>query len=206
MALSIAVGVLVGGRARRLGGQDKTQLLRHDGHTSLEGILNSFELRTPAQNAAFTCAAPTLLLGRFGQDNPCSGHAFINDRVDDMGPIGGLQRLLEWAQQHGADWGMLVACDMPAFSSVLVERLCAAHSPDRAVLLPCASNNKRHYTAALYHTRLLPSLNAYINSNGKAIRGFVSALSTASVAEVEFLGSETKLLHNVNRPQDLARP
>lgn len=197
----LCAGVLVGGRGRRLGGIDKSLLQRADGRTTLDGILALFDqIRVVADQPAIR--VPTVVLGRPEQTPARPQRDFRRDRQPDVGPLGGLEQLLRWGGERGRPWCMLVACDMPAFSPAIVQRLWLARSPGARAVVPQTADDTAHYTAALYHRELLAPLTDFLDGGGRAMYRFLRGLPLPQVLEVECSAHADSLV-NINRPEDL---
>jgi molybdopterin-guanine dinucleotide biosynthesis protein A len=94
-----SAAILAGGRARRFGGADKTQL-RIDGRTILDRQVSALRGRVDR----------LFLVGYRGTAVVPPSLERLADRVADQGPLGGLDAALEAA---GTGPVLLVACDMP---------------------------------------------------------------------------------------------
>lgn len=184
-ALEVFAGVLVGGRGRRLGGVDKSQL-RLGGQTLLERTLGVVQAVTT-----------TVVLS--GRSDPTSGSfQCVPDLRPGAGPLAGLEALLVEAP---APWCWLVACDMPYLSVDLFKRLNAARAelPEVDCVVP-QTDHGWHPTCALYHRRVLADVQQRLDQGRLAMRGLVAGVRRCLVA-VESPLSDA--LTNINRVEDL---
>ena len=136
----VFAGILVGGRATRLGGRDKARLVRDDGRTFLEHIVASLRGRV--------CAVR--LAGHAEQRYPDVDLELVPDRVEGKGPLAALDALLATPPAAPpATWCMLIACDMPAFDPAVIDVLAAARTAGALAVIPRAGG-RLHPTCALY--------------------------------------------------------
>src|SRR3954471_4540585 len=94
-----SAAILAGGRARRLGGRDKSQL-RIGGRSILERQVT----------ALGSCTDRIFLVGSRTAGPAADSLIVVADRMPERGPLGGLDAALDAA---GDDAVMLLACDMP---------------------------------------------------------------------------------------------
>src|SRR4029077_13143456 len=103
------VAILIGGRATRYGGADKSALVV-DGRSILSRQLE----------AARGMTDDILLVGRSAPPVAAPGTRFVADRVSDAGPLGGLDAAFAAARGPSV---LLLACDMPFVSVELLDAL-----------------------------------------------------------------------------------
>ncbi|MBC7988396.1 MAG: NTP transferase domain-containing protein [Luteimonas sp.] len=112
-APQITLGILAGGRATRLGGIDKAWLER-DGIPQVVAVVQALASRVDAVIISANRNAERYL---------SHGLRAIHDRVEDVGPIAGLDTLLNACR---SDWLLTLPVDATNFPTDLVERLIAA--------------------------------------------------------------------------------
>ena len=171
--------VLTGGRSTRMG-RDKA-LLPVDGTTLLE--------RTAA--VVGEVAGSVTLIGapaRYGHlDLMC-----LEDRIADCGPIGGLYTALA---ASGAEWNLIVACDMPGLTAgFLSELLSAARQHDATCLVP-ETESGLHPLCAVYHRRALAAVEAAIKSKCFKMHDLLKVLEARC-----WPVAEAALVDNLNTP------
>ncbi|MDB5584147.1 MAG: molybdenum cofactor guanylyltransferase [Bradyrhizobium sp.] len=104
--------ILAGGRSRRFG-SDKAEA-RLAGRTLLDHAIHQLQ---PQAEAIVIC-------GR------TSAHLALNDRPrPNLGPLGGINAALHYAQGAGFDAVVSVSCDTPLLPKMLVARLCSTKAP-----------------------------------------------------------------------------
>ncbi len=191
---SITAVVLVGGRARRLGGIDKAALSvpsPSKPQTFLEHILAELK----------SADLPILLAGRANQTNPAPPHPFIQDNYPNTGPLGALTTAMENAS---TEWVFIVACDLPAFSATVVQRLLALRQnhPSATSLIP-KTNEHLEVTAALYHRSHLSALQGELAKGNYSLKRWIHSLDSSNVAIWDTSDDEAQWFRNVNSPEDL---
>lgn len=133
--------VLAGGRARRMGGGDKTQI-RIGGQTILGRI---------AERLRPQCAA--LLLSVADTARPVHAEFIpVIDDVPDGGPLAGIMAGLDWAAKNRPDVATLVTVsgDCPFIPDDLVSRLEEARRAARKPLACARSGSQTHPTIGLW--------------------------------------------------------
>ncbi len=141
-----------------------------------------------------------VILGHCEASPAClEGLAVLPDIEPGAGPLAGLCSLLEYA---GERWALLLACDMPRLSPVLIERLLASVHADWDVVAYRGGNKTWHACCALYHPRLLPAAIEELR-NGR--RSLHKVLATARVVSLDVDPEEEWLLTNLNTPGDYDR-
>lgn len=185
-------GILVGGQSRRMG-RAKATLPLAAGHTLVEHVVNT------ALNCG-RCIDEVLILGQC-PDMPASLAKLhvLADAQAAAGPLMGLRSLFEYAKDR---WSLLLACDMPLLSPVLIERLLAAARPDIDAVAFRGADKAWHACCALYHPRLLPAAIEELR-NGR--RSLQNVLATARVVSLNVNPEEERLLTNLNTPGDYDR-
>jgi len=109
----ITLGILAGGRATRLGGVDKAWLER-DGVPQVMALAQAFAPRVDAVVVSANRNAERYL---------SHGLRAIHDRIDDIGPIAGLDMLVNACR---SDWLLTLPVDALHLPDDLIERLAGA--------------------------------------------------------------------------------
>jgi molybdenum cofactor guanylyltransferase len=164
--------VLAGGRARRFGG-DKALALLH-GRPLIEH----------AAEALARHAAIIVICGR--RHEPFLGLA---DRPDaDMGPLGGLNAALHYAEEGGFDGVLSTGCDMPVFPDAMAQ----------ALIGEGAAIVEGQYLMGYWPSALAPRLDAHLReSSDRSVRAWLAAVGPRQVAAPP--------LPNINTLEDLER-
>jgi molybdopterin-guanine dinucleotide biosynthesis protein A len=180
--------ILAGGQGRRMGGVDKGLKPLH-GRAMVEWVIERFrpqvdELLVNANQNLETYAA--------------FGHRVIPDAIGGFaGPLAGLHRGLSEAQ---CPLVATVPCDSPFLPADLVSRLHDQLDARSADLAVARTGEQPHPVFCLCRRSVLPSLTAFLESGGRKIDAWYSALA---VVEVAFDDNEAAF-SNINTEQELA--
>ena len=165
-----------------MGGRDKARLRLHaGGPTFIELLITG--LRPLVQEI--------ILAGRSDQDFSSLGCRMLVDRLQDAGPVCGLESAL---QHCTTPWVYLTACDMPFFSDVAFTALARRRSA-APIVMPRDAQGCCYPTMALYHTRLATELRAYVDAGERSLIGFVHRVNATFVEPEPTWG---KALCNIN--------
>jgi molybdopterin-guanine dinucleotide biosynthesis protein A len=204
------LGVLVGGRSSRMGGQPKGLLLVPGTDESLVmhalrvgaeagcaprwlvGDLDAYDTLAAAQAAAQSPAAQgpavTTFRGRLPDDPP------------GVGPLGGLRALLLAGVEAGLPHVIAVACDMPYVTPALLTAL--REDPSEAAVLAARRGPEAPWEPLLARYRselLLPALDAALAAGE---RSFQRLLGRVTVAEFRAPGL-ARALDDWDCPEDV---
>jgi molybdopterin-guanine dinucleotide biosynthesis protein A len=186
-----AGAIVAGGGARRFGGQDKGRLVV-EGRTI---IVRQVEILQRVASQLLIVAPGT---ARFA-DLPVT---VVSDRRPGLGAIGGIDAALHATP---LDQVIVIACDLPFLTSDLLGHLAvlsAGHDgawvrTDRGVepLIAC------------YRTAARARVAAYIESGGRKASNLGDVLDMAVLTspDLERFGAPSRLLANINTPDDYAR-
>jgi molybdopterin-guanine dinucleotide biosynthesis protein A len=181
----VVLGVLVGGRSRRMG-IPKGRLPVPGGD---EPILA--RLVRVGREAGFRCVL-------VGDAEPYVDLALdvtgIADRPTDVGPLGGLGGLMEHAAATGARFVILVACDMPFVSASTLVRLGAAPST-AAVVAPVREGRVEPMLARYEVAVLRPHLEQAVAGGTRSFQDLLRSVEVApfEVDDAELVDFDTPL-------------
>jgi molybdopterin-guanine dinucleotide biosynthesis protein A len=183
--------VLVGGRSSRMG-SDKAFL-----RTGLRAGDMCLAAHVAAVIAS-VCDAVSLVgdPGRYGE----IGFRVIADDYPGLGPVGAIATAL-----HSSDskWNVAVACDMPAVSREILERiLAAATSPQNDELhavVPVTPDGRVHPLCAAYSLSALAGLREALERDDRKLTHVLSELRTLYLP-----CEDTGWARNVNTPEEWA--
>jgi molybdenum cofactor guanylyltransferase len=164
-------------------GQDKA-LLPWKGSTLIESVARE----------VFIAAGNVTLIGsseRYGT----LGFPVISDKIAGCGPLGGLHAALSATT---AEWNLLVACDMPAVTSRLMEELLKAAEASGADALVPESPSGLEPLCAVYNVRLLPIVECAIHSKLLKMHDFVPTIHA-----VKWPAPDPAVFRNINTPEQL---
>lgn len=109
------------------------------------------------------------------------------------GPLAGLQAAMHYT---ASEWVVSVPCDTPFLPDDLIARLSAGIGDAEAAV--AVVNGRRQPATALYRRSVLPKLNAYLDSGGRKVAGWLDLLQ---VREVVFEDADAFV--NINSIEDL---
>lgn len=125
------------------------------------------------------------------------GYPVIEDRYPGEGPLGGILTALAHTT---ADWNLILACDMPGLSEeFLIEILDRAVQSGGDVLLPSGPTGTPEPLCAVYHRRVLATMENEFVAGERRVTAAVAGLHTIHIAM-----REAAPFQNVNTPDDWA--
>lgn len=190
----LAIGVLAGGRSRRMG-QDKA-FLQLDGIPMLSRVVTELgRLDVPLLVAA----------GKEGRELPSLPHGVrcVHDESPDEGPMAGAMALLQ-ALPEDCDRIFLCACDLPFMTAELVAVLDELLDEDHDMLVPLA-HGQPQVLAAFYRKSLLGEIASRYGAGDRKLRHLYRDFPTRFLDEEELRHIDPTLhcFHNLNHPEDL---
>jgi molybdenum cofactor guanylyltransferase len=184
----ITAVILAGGRARRMGGQDKG-LIELNGRPLAEYALAALQ----GQVAALLINA-----NRNQERYAQLGFPVVADhRGGFNGPLAGMASALAWMRTR---YLVTAPCDCPALPHDLVPRLVAALAHTGAELAVAHDGTRLQPVFALLDRALLPSLEQFLDDGGHKIDQWYAQ---HRLAVADFSG-QPEAFSNVNTPEDLA--
>jgi len=182
--------ILAGGRARRLGGLDKSQLVV-DGRTILDRQLHM--LRRVADRVVVVANDPARFLGL--------GVPVFGDLVPDAGALGGIYSALAITKEPV----LVVACDMPYLTVPFLTRVMeAAQQADVAVPRDAGGY---HPLCACYTQACTRPIRQRLDAGMRKVLDLFGDVHVLTIGpgEIAAFDPDGLLLLNVNTPDDLAR-
>jgi molybdopterin-guanine dinucleotide biosynthesis protein A len=172
--------VLAGGASSRMG-RDKA-LLPYHGSTLVQHVARAVE----------QAAGNVALIGpiRYGS----LGYPVYPDKVRGCGPLGGLYTALSVS---GADWNLIVACDMPGVSVDALRGLldAASESSDNCIIAHSPVGDPEPL-CGVYHRACLPVIERAIQEKRFRMRDLMAQLQARLV--------DGGVISNVNTPAEWA--
>jgi molybdenum cofactor guanylyltransferase len=180
--------ILAGGESSRIG-RDKA-LLELNGVTL---IVRAAEL---VESVAETCAI-------VGDSVRLEGLALrvLADDFPGAGPLGGIATAL---RNSGAEWNLVIACDLPYLTREWLEYLVArADRSDADIVLP-TNDLGAEPLCAMYRGRCLPAIRAALEAGTRKVTDGLSGIPTDFVEPSEWkeFDSDRLLFKNMNSPAD----
>ncbi|WP_119308821.1 molybdenum cofactor guanylyltransferase MobA [Cohaesibacter haloalkalitolerans] len=189
--------LLAGGRSQRMLGRDKA-FVPLAGRPLLEHCL-----------ARLTPQVATIVISANG--DPASyptDYPLLPDGNDDhAGPLAGILKALQWAQQTQASTHVLsVAVDTPFFPVTLAKRLCDIAETESGRPVLAMSGGRLHPTFGLWPVALLDSLEAYLAAGDRKMMLWAEQQGALSVTFEPFVGHGRSVdpFFNINTAEDLA--
>ena len=176
------LGILAGGRARRLGGIDKAWLQR-GGVAQVVRIARRF---APEVDATLVSA------NRHADRYSAHGLAMVADAMNDAGPVGGLDAL---ARSCTTAWLLTVPVDLVGVNECLLQTLHARAAGKGAFAVD--DDGPQPLVALWRVDALRVALPAFITAGGNAVQSLQRQLG---MHEVRFTGVR---FGNLNTPGDL---
>jgi molybdopterin-guanine dinucleotide biosynthesis protein A len=180
--------ILAGGRARRMGGEDKGLLLLH-GQPLIEHVITAF---SPQVNTLYISANRNIsrYIGY--------GYTVLEDAAGEFqGPLAGLQRALRICCPKSLI--AVVPCDAPRLPPQLVARLLERYHTDTPLAVIPHDGQRLQPLFGLFAPLAFDSLNTYLASGRRKVADWVKLLDPQSV---DFSG-QTDAFLNINSHQDL---
>jgi molybdopterin-guanine dinucleotide biosynthesis protein A len=193
-----SAAILVGGRAQRFGGRDKSALVV-GGRTILDRQLEAVTQVT--DDLMFVTGAASGFHRSETIDVVSgvsrTGYRVIADRVPDSGPLAGLDAALAAARD---DVLILLACDMPFVSFAFLQYLVSQAGGVDAVVP--RTDRGYHPLCAVYMRACQATVSQRLAGRKLALTGLVEAVRTRVIEpdDVERFGPARRLLANVNTP------
>ena len=179
--------ILAGGRARRMGGEDKG-LIPYQGRPLIEHALE--RLRPQVATLAINANRSRAAYARFGFPVVADAEAGF------LGPLAGMLAGLRFAD---TELVLCAPCDCPGIASDLGARLAAALADGGAPVAVAASGGKMQPVFALLRCGLADALAEFLAAGGRKIDRFYEQ---QGCVEVPF--DDPDAFRNINRPEDLA--
>ncbi len=183
--IAVTLAILAGGRARRMGGEDKG-LLTVAGKPMIQHVLD--RVRQPGQ--------PTLVIANRHQAQYAElGYPVFSDALADFpGPLAGVEVALQHAD---TEWVLICPCDTPRLPDNLVARMLATRQQHQTELVVAHDGEHEHAVVLLLSRALLPSLNAYLAGGDRKVDLWYQQ---HTVARCYFEG-QADAFANINTPE-----
>lgn len=128
------------------------------------------------------------------------------DVIEDGGPLGGIYSALAYAEHN---WIFVSGCDLPYLDPRIVDALYSVVDEETEVVIPRWNNGYLEPLTALYHRRVLSSLEAILESGTRKITDFLDGLDEVREISVELMIEEGTIsphcFYNLNTREDLEK-
>jgi molybdopterin-guanine dinucleotide biosynthesis protein A len=178
--------VLTGGQSRRMG-QDKA-LIEIKGRPLV--LLIADRLRTVCRTVALV-GDPA----RYGS----LGLPVVADRFPGFGPLAGIEAALAATTET---WNLVVACDMPALDSAVLEQL---FGPAADISVPRYESGFVEPLCAVYHRRCHAAILSALEAGTRKITEALEQLAAAGFTLRYIPVTDPGPFANLNTPEDLRR-
>lgn len=180
--------ILAGGRAQRMGGQDKG-LLQLNGHAMIEYVIAGLNRQV--------CAL-TINANRNIHAYQQFGYPVIADQLADFqGPLAGMVSAMQDCQH---EYMVIAPCDGPFIRDDYVARLHAARARTGSNISVAHDGQRLQPVYTLLASSLCPSLLAYLATGNRKIDLWYQQEGYC----VADFADATELFVNINTPQELA--
>lgn len=180
--------VLAGGRARRMGGDDKG-LIQFKGRPLISFALSA--LSTVTHEIVINANRNHSVYRKLG-------YPVIADPTDAFeGPLAGILGVMQYCQ---TPYLLSVPCDCPMMGGNSLQRMVGALHRQRADCFAAYDGERLHPVFLLLDCRLLESLEDYLKSGQRKIDTW---LYTHHFERVDFR-DQPEIFRNINTPEDLA--
>lgn len=187
MTITISAVILAGGKARRMGGQDKgLQIL---GKQSLiEHVIN--RLQPQIHQISINTNRNQTEYAKFGFP------VFSDELPDFQGPLSGMLTALEKTK---SDFILFTPCDTPFFPMNLLDKLKSAVKNDRTLIAYACDEEREHPIFCLMSVQLKEKLRHYLASGERRLLQFMKENGGISVKFTQEEGN----FENFNTLDDL---
>jgi molybdopterin-guanine dinucleotide biosynthesis protein A len=187
---TLAVAILAGGRARRLGGIDKSGLAL-GGRSILDRLLEAVR---PVSAHVFAVGDTTGAASRAGLD-------VVPDLVPDAGALGGIYTAIV---SSPCDRTLVLGCDMPFVTTAFVERLAAVTGAD--VVIP-RTHAGYQPLCAIYGRGCAGAIRERLDRGERHAAVPPGGVKVAEIGPEELAACDPEglLFVNVNTPHDYAQ-
>ena len=180
--------ILAGGESSRMG-RDKALL-------ELNGVALIVRAARLVESVVGTCTV-------VGDSVRLEGLALrvIADDFPGAGPLGGIATAL---RNSGAEWNLMIACDLPYLTREWLEYLVTrAVRSDADIVLPINERGAEPL-CAMYRTRCLPAIRAALEAGTRKVTDGLAGIPTDFVEPSEWkeFDSDRLLFKNMNSPAD----
>ncbi|MGK0500115.1 MAG: molybdopterin-guanine dinucleotide biosynthesis protein A [Oceanicoccus sp.] len=186
MEPAVSAIILAGGQARRFDGEDKG-LIVWQGAPLIQHVIT--RIRPQLDDIAVSC-------NRHLEQYRGFGLPVYSDRLADyQGPLAGVQTIFPHLQHQLV---LISPCDTPKLPDNLVNRLLTILDQQQTDVAYARCGQRHHYLPVLIRRHLASSLDQYLLTGGRSLKGWFQDLK---VSVVEF--DDDNAFNNINNADDL---
>ncbi len=186
--LEISAVILAGGKATRMGGNDKG-LVEIKGQPLVKVI--SSQIQNQVSELLVNANRNLAIYRQLGFD-------VVEDGLSDyQGPLAGMLAALKVIS---TDWLITLPCDGPYVDTNYVQKMKTAVESDIPSIAVASDGDRLQPVYALIHKNLTPSLEAYLHSGERKIDRWYA---NVGFSEVVF-SKPSNMFTNLNTPEELA--
>jgi molybdopterin-guanine dinucleotide biosynthesis protein A len=127
-------------------------------------------------------------------------HPVVNDRVEGLGPLGGILSCLE---HSSTPWNFILSYDMPLVSKGLVRHLMDLRE-EVELVIPGLDEHKPEPLCGLYHKDVIPAIRHMVAQKNYAVHQLIPRVCSRFVLiEPGMPFYQPELFLNINRQDDL---
>ena len=136
----------------------------------------------------------------------------IVDRLEGMGPLGGLEASLADARKHNVSWVLIVPVDLPQLTSDLLRRFVALALVSQAGASCLRDEGLTHPLPALVRVDALPLVQEFLTSGGRRVLTALNSvaqqltpkrgLAVIDRTDLQSPGDSSRCFWNVNTPEE----
>ena len=142
-------------------------------------------------------ASEVIVVGN-GDQEVIGKFQFVQDEMDDVGPLGGI---LTGLQNASNDLNLVLPCDTPFVNAKLLQSMLSKESGQKVVVPDV--NGKLHPTVGIYKKELTNDLRKFLNRGNRKMMDFIRSVDGLVLSENELLGLESNTFVNLNTQKEL---
>ena len=142
-------------------------------------------------------ASEVIVVGN-GDQKLTGNFQFVQDEMDDAGPLGGI---LTGLQNASNELNVVLPCDTPFVNAELLLSMLSKESGQKAAVP--SVNGKLHPTIGLYKKVLINELIEFLNEGNRKMMDFIRSVNGLVLSENELLGLESNTFVNLNSQKEL---
>jgi len=188
---NIAAAILSGGKASRLGGIAKGNLVVHNNKTIIQHLLDEIKISD---------IHDTIIVANEVAAYENYNVPIVADLWRDIGPLAGIASAVDYYIKKQPQYTaiLILPCDLPNITSTEISKLVKAfYFYQKPIVFAATAENKLHPLCAVINCNILPQLKYAITKKHYKIRYIWHILGAATV-----IFQHKKNFHNINSDED----